>query len=156
MKSTFVMFKPDALERGLDGQLLDAFKSRGFQVLRSKQVVVDEALILKHYAEVIQRVPIPDFADRIRKAFVGQAVTILQLVNGKETVVADVRNLVGATDPAKADPATLRGRYGNDTMERSVNEKRMLNNLIHASDSDEAARKELDLWFGENERGCNE
>ncbi|MEI7667708.1 MAG: nucleoside-diphosphate kinase, partial [Erysipelotrichaceae bacterium] len=64
-----------------------------------------------------------------------------------DDIVAQVRTIVGPTDPAKADPNTIRGRFGTDTMEKSKSEKRLLRNLIHASDSDENAQKELELWF---------
>lgn len=145
--TSLVLLKPDALERHLEEVLIQEFKDHGFLIVRQKRVVVDRTTILKHYAEVIQRVPIPDFQDRILTAFLGKPVLCLELASSKPSTIEDIRALVGPTDPAKASNDTLRGRYGQDTMERSSQEKRMLNNLIHASDSPESALHELALWF---------
>jgi len=147
--TTFIMLKPDALEGHLENKILDEFREHGISVLKKKTVIVDEKLIMAHYAEVIDRLKdkIPDFPDRIRKEFVDKTVKVFELGYHHHDIVAKVRDIVGATDPAKADPASIRGKYATDTMEKSSQEGRMLRNLIHASDSDESARKELDLWF---------
>jgi nucleoside-diphosphate kinase len=143
------MLKPDALESHLENKILDEFREHGITVLRKKTVVVDEKLIMKHYEEVIDRLKdkIPDFPDRIRKEFVDKTVKVFELGYHHHDIVDKVRTIVGATDPAKADPASIRGKYATDTMEKSNAEGRMLRNLIHASDSDENAKKELALWF---------
>lgn len=145
--SSFVMFKPDALDRHLESVLLDEFIQHGFVVVRQKSCIVDEALILAHYQEVIERVPIADFKDRILKAFVNKTVQIFEMSSDSDQTVEKIRALIGPTDPTKANKDTLRGKYGQDSMLASTQEKRMLNNLIHASDSNENAQKELALWF---------
>jgi nucleoside-diphosphate kinase len=147
--TTFIMLKPDALEAHLENKILDEFREHGITVLKKKTVVVDEKLIMKHYEEVIDRLKdkIPDFADRIRKEFIDKTVKVFELGYHHHDIVEKVRTIVGATDPAKADPASIRGKYATDTMEKSNAEGRMLRNLIHASDSDENAKKELALWF---------
>jgi len=147
--TTFIMLKPDALEAHLENKILDVFRENGITILRKKVVVVDEKLILAHYAEVIERLKdaVPDFPQRIVKEFVDKTVKIYEIGYHHHDIVAKVRALIGATDPAKADPESIRGKYATDTMEKSNAEGRMLRNLIHASDSDENAQKELGLWF---------
>lgn len=144
---SFIMLKPDAMERHLEQDILRMFAEIGITAVRFKSVIVDESLILQHYADVISRVPIPDFKDRILKAFVGKEVKFFEMASDKATTIEDIRTLLGPTDPAKADPSTIRGKYGVDTMDRSSQEKRMLMNLVHASDSLENAEAELKLWF---------
>jgi nucleoside-diphosphate kinase len=147
--TTFIMLKPDALEAHLENKILDVFRENGITILRKKVVIVDEKLILTHYAEVIERLKenVPDFPQRILKEFADKTVKIYEIGYHHHDIVAKVRALIGATDPAKADPESIRGKYATDTMEKSNAECRMLRNLIHASDSDENAMKELALWF---------
>lgn len=147
--TTFIMLKPDALEAHLENKILDEFRDQGITVLRKGTVVVDEKLILKHYEDVIERLKeqVPDFPDRIKKEFVDKTVRIFELGYHHHDIVEKVREIVGATDPAKADPISIRGKYATDTMVKSNAEGRMLRNLIHASDSPENAKKELSLWF---------
>lgn len=146
-KTTFIMLKPDAMEAGLENEILQVFKSEGIDVVRSKTVLIDAKLILTHYKEVIERVNIPDFPERIKREFVGKTVRVFELFSHSDDVVAKVRTIVGPTDPAKADKTTLRGRFGTDSMELAKTESRMVRNLIHASDSDESAEFEKTLWF---------
>lgn len=146
-QKTLVLLKPDAIKRNLVDTLIHEFESHRFMILRQEERIVDADTILKHYEEVIARVPIADFKDRILKAFVGKTIRCLELTSTSDHTIDDLRTFIGATDPAKADPKSLRGKYGIDTMEKSSNEKRMLENLIHASDSVENAQKELALWF---------
>lgn len=147
--TTFIMLKPDALEAHLENKILDVFRENGITILRKKVVVVDEKLILAHYADVIERLKdaVPDFPQRILKEFADKTVKIYEIGYHHHDIVAKVRALIGATDPAKADPESIRGKFATDTMEKSNAEGRMLRNLIHASDSDESAKKELALWF---------
>jgi len=146
-KSSFIMLKPDALKAHLETDILKYFTDAKMRIVRSKTVLVNEPLILAHYQEVIERLNLPDFPNRIKKEFVGHEVKIYELESDNNDIVAQVRSIVGPTDPAKADPSTIRGHFGSDTMERSLAEKRLLRNLIHASDSDENAKKEIELWF---------
>jgi nucleoside-diphosphate kinase len=147
LTSTFIMLKPDAVKRGLTNTIIQIFQENGYQIKRQKEVVVDRNLILKHYEEVIIRVNKPYFEQAILDFFDGQKVIALELQKEGDHVIEDVRALVGATDPAKADPSSIRGRYGEDSLEASMSQKRTLRNLIHASDSVESAKQELSLWF---------
>jgi len=145
--STFVMLKPDAIQRELEEEILKVFSEHGLKIVRSQTIIVDEQLILKHYEEVIERLNVPDFPQRIIDGFVGKEVIIFELTIDNEEVIPFVRDLIGPTDPKKAANDTIRGYYGDDSMELAVKEKRLVRNLIHASDSSESATMELKLWF---------
>ncbi|MEA4875381.1 nucleoside-diphosphate kinase [Anaerorhabdus sp.] len=147
MNKSYVMLKPDCFERNLVDTLIQEIKDNGFRIEAEKEVVVDEKRILKHYEEVIERLNSDSFKESVLKAFVGKKVLALEITNDTGDCVTKFRELIGPTDPAKADKNTLRGKYGNDSMEKSKAEGRMLNNLIHASDSEDSAKKELGLWF---------
>lgn len=147
-KSTFIMLKPDAIDRHLEHDIIQIFLDEGYQIIRKKEVVVDEKLILKHYEEVIQKVNQAYFQEGIIRTFVGKKVIALELSASKDTIIEDVRTLVGVTDPIKADKKSIRGRYALDSLEVAMKEKRTLRNLIHASDSCENAEQEMKLWFG--------
>jgi nucleoside-diphosphate kinase len=147
-QSTFIMFKPDTIERNLTSELLAIFLDHGYKVVRSKEVLVDEKLILKHYEDVIKAVNADYFKNAILKVFVGKKVWVYELSKDMDQdVIHQVREIVGATDPLLADPESIRGRYGNDSKAVAMREKRMLMNLIHASDSKESVEKEMKLWF---------
>jgi len=147
LTSTFIMLKPDAVKRGLTDTILMIFRDHGYHIKRQKEVIVDRDLILKHYEEVIISVNKPYFEQAILDFFEGQKVIALELQKEGDHVIEDVRALVGATDPVKADPKSIRGQYGDDSLESSMSQKRTLRNLIHASDSIESAKQELALWF---------
>jgi nucleoside-diphosphate kinase len=139
------MLKPDAISRDLQDDIKNFLKRNGLKIKRIKKVKVDKELILKHYEEVIVRIG-EDFKKQVVAEFVNKEVEILELT-GDAQVVAKVRKLIGATDPAAAERDTIRGIFGIDTMTKARAEKRMLMNLIHASDSDDNAKKEMKLWF---------
>lgn len=148
-QSTFIMLKPDAMQRNLADTLIQIFIDEGYQIVRKKEVIVNENLILKHYEEVIQKVNQPYFQAAILNTFVNQKVIALEIGSNKSTLIDDVRKLVGSTDPVKADIESIRGRFADDSLEVAMREKRTLRNLIHASDSVENAKQEMRLWFGE-------
>ena len=146
-QSTFIMLKPDAVKRGLVDTILSIFKENGYQIIRQKEVIVCSELILKHYEEVIQKVNQAYFQTAILNTFEGTKVVALEIAKEGEHVIEDVRALVGATDPVKADPMSIRGRFVDDSLEVAMKEKRTLRNLIHASDSTQNAVQEMKLWF---------
>lgn len=144
---TFIMIKPDAKEKGLTSTIFKELQAKGCIILEQADVKVTAELILSHYQEVIDKVTIPNFKDRILKEFVGKTVTIAILTHPDKDVIRWVRELVGATEPSKADPNSIRGKYADDDYERSSMENRLVRNLIHASDSEASATKEIKLWF---------
>lgn len=145
--STFVMIKPDAMARDLDTEIKNFFVRQGYQIKREKILKVNKTLILAHYDEVIKRIGTSDFKKAVVNEFYNQEVAILEIVSNEPDLVAKVRELIGATDPALAKRNTIRGIHGLDSLSKARAENRMLRNLVHASDSDENAAKELKLWF---------
>ncbi|MBS3987018.1 MAG: hypothetical protein KGZ38_05775 [Erysipelothrix sp.] len=146
MKSTFVMLKPDALSRNLVDLILLEFKQAGYTIVRKQLKTVDESTILAHYDEVISRVQLPHFRERILETFVNQDVVIAEITKDDD-VVNSVRTFIGKTNPKEADPSSIRGKFGEDDMNVAIKEGRLVQNLVHASDSDESAQSELALWF---------
>lgn len=146
MEKTFILIKPDAIKRQLTEEIIDILKKNGFEIVRSKYVEVHEARILSHYKNVIESLNIPYFKKAVIDCFSGQTVWIAELMS-KENTIIKLRQLIGATDPMKAEPHTIRGKYGLDSFEAATREQRMIENLVHASDSYEAADFELSLWF---------
>ena len=146
-QSTFIMFKPDTIERHLENELIQLLLDKGYHIERSKEAIVDEKLILSHYEEVIKAVNKDYFKDGVLKAFLGKKVLAFEISKDSNDVIHEVRELIGATDPSKALPYSIRGMFGMDSFENAVADQRMVNNLIHASDSKESVERELKLWF---------
>ena len=146
---TFILIKPDAIERHLGEEILDQLRANGLIVLRMKKVLVTRAQILAHYQEVIQRLNLPYIKQAILEEFEQKLVWIIVATHPKGNPIKTVRDMIGPTDPAKAEDFTIRGKFGNDTLELSLKEHRMLKNLIHASDSPESVEKEIMIWFGQ-------
>jgi nucleoside-diphosphate kinase len=128
---TLVLLKPDAVRRGLVGNILGRFEAKGLSIvaLEQRQISVEEAD--SHYAEHVER----DFYPPLR-AFVTSGPLIALVLEGDEAVGV-VRALNGATDGRKAAPGTIRGDLSLSNRE----------NLVHGSDSSESAAREIALWF---------
>jgi nucleoside-diphosphate kinase len=146
---SFVLIKPDAMKRRLEHVIINELKSLPCVIKQMKEVVVNEEIILKHYHEVIVRLDLPGFKDMILNEFKDQKVLILECESDDETLIQLIRTKIGATDPSLADPSSIRGRYGEDSLALAKTSSRMIRNLIHASDSVEAAEFECELWFNE-------
>ncbi len=132
---TLVLLKPDALQRGLVGAILSRLEARGLKFVGMKLVQIDRELAGRHYAAHEGK---PFFASLVE--FITASPVVAMAVQGRSAVTV-VRESVGATDPAKAAPGTIRGDFGLD----------ISRNLVHASDSSEAGAREIALFFGENE-----
>jgi nucleoside-diphosphate kinase len=130
---TFVILKPDAVQRGLVGDLLARFERKGLRLVALTFLKVDAALAARHYQEHQGK---PFFPNLI--GFITSSPVVALALEGDEAI-AVVRNLVGPTDGRKAPPGTIRGDYGLSNS----------NNLVHASDGPESAARELALWFPE-------
>jgi nucleoside-diphosphate kinase len=131
VERTFVLLKPDAVRRGLVGQVVDRFERRGLQVVAMELRTIDGDLADRHYAEHVER----DFYPPLR-AFVTSGPLVAMVLEGDEAVEV-VRGLNGATDGRKAAPGTIRGDFSLSNRE----------NLVHGSDSPESAAREIALWF---------
>lgn len=130
-EQTFVMLKPDAVERGLIGEIVARLERKGLKPVKFLWRDVSLELAKQHYAHLVDKPFFPKIA-----AFITRGPVIATIWEGRAAVEV-VRRLVGATDPVKAEPGTIRGDYGLN----------MTENLIHASDSVDAAKREIDLFF---------
>ena len=128
---TLVLVKPDAMRRGLAGEILRRFEARGLDVKEAKLVEVDRALAEEHYAEHAEK---PFFGELVE--FITSGPTLALVLEG-EGAIATVRTTMGATNPADAGPGTIRGDLALS----------MPDNLVHGSDSPESAAREISLWF---------
>jgi len=131
VERTLVLVKPDAVRRGLCGEIVARLERRGLTLRGARLVQVDEELAGAHYAEHRGK----EFFARL-VSFIISGPTLALVVEG-ESAVTVVRSTMGVTDPAKAAPGTIRGDLGLS----------MPDNLVHGSDSPESARRELALWF---------
>ena len=132
---TLVLIKPDAVGRGLAGEILARFERRGLAIKAARLVLVDEALAAEHYGEHREK---PFFDELVE--FITSAPTLALVLEG-EAAIEVVRTTMGATNPVNAGPGTIRGDLA----------LAMPDNLVHGSDSLESAEREIGLWFGSAE-----
>jgi nucleoside-diphosphate kinase len=134
---TFVMAKPDAVQRGLVGEIISRLEERGLKLVGAKFVQIDEELAHEHYAEHEDK---PFFEDLV--GFITSGPVLAMVWQGADAT-RQVRKMMGETDGREAAPGTIRGDYGLD----------MQNNLVHGSDHEDpgANEREIDLFFDEDE-----
>ncbi|MDJ0724669.1 MAG: nucleoside-diphosphate kinase [Prochloraceae cyanobacterium] len=135
MERTFIMIKPDGVQRNLVGEIIKRFENKGFTLVGLKMMSVSRELAEKHYDVHKDR---PFFGGLVE--FIISAPVVATIWEG-EGVVAAARKIIGATDPLNAEPGTIRGDFGVS----------IGRNLIHGSDAIETAQREISLWFSESE-----
>jgi nucleoside-diphosphate kinase len=135
LERTLVLIKPDAVERGLAGEILRRFEARGLVMRAGKFVTVGRDLAERHYAEHREK---PFFGELVD--FITSAPTLALVLEG-EGAIAVVRTTMGATNPASSAPGTIRGDLALS----------MPDNLVHGSDSPESATREIELWLSDDE-----
>lgn len=145
IQRTFVMLKPDAVQRQLAGQVLTRFENAGFKIVGLKMKWVDEEFSRKHYAEHVEK---PFFKGL--DTYVRQGPVIAFVLEGVNAI-ENVRKIVGPTEPKKALPGTIRGDYSHMSYEYADGHDIALKNIIHASANEEDAVKEIGLWFAKDE-----
>ena len=128
---TLVILKPDAVRRGLVGEVLSRFEAKGLTIVAMEHRLIDGELADRHYAEHVER----DFYPPLRE-FVTSGPLVAMVLEGDEAIEV-VRALNGATDGRKAAPGTIRGDLSLSNRE----------NLVHGSDSPESAEREIAIWF---------
>jgi len=135
MERTLIIAKPDALQRGLVGQIISRLERKGLKLIGLKMARLDEMLLQAHYSEHIEK---PFYADL--EDFMKSSPVVLMAWEGYECI-SSVRLIVGATNPRQADAGTLRGDFaiGNGR------------NLVHASDSKQSGSDEVKRFFGKDE-----
>lgn len=143
---TLVIIKPDALVKSLTGNILTRLSEARLRIVGAKVVKVTRELAEKHYAHLKDK---PFFND-LYEYFSGRTYgpeyeRVLAFVYEGEDAINRVRKIAGATNPLEADPTTIRGAYGR------INKSGVMENVIHCSDSEESAEKEIKLWFKPDE-----
>ncbi|MBM7866434.1 nucleoside-diphosphate kinase [Heliobacterium gestii] len=135
MERTYLMIKPDGVQRGLIGEIISRFEKKGFQLVGMKFLRLTKEMAEKHYAEHVGK---PFFPGLVEYIISGPVVAMCW--EGKD-VVSVSREMMGATNPAKAAPGTIRGAYAVD----------IGRNIIHGSDSPASAERELSIYFNAGE-----
>ncbi len=136
MNRTFVMIKPDAVRRKFVGKIIDRFENSGINIVAIKLLNVSKALAEEHYVEHKGK----NFYDNLI-SFITSGHSIAMVLE-KNSVIPFVRKIVGATDPTEAESGTIRGDFKENPV-KSVTE-----NMVHASDSEDSAIREISLFFG--------
>ena len=135
MEKTFIIFKPDCMEKRLVGTVLSRFEAAGFDVIGCKMARLSAAVLREHYAHVADK----PFYPEIEKFMSSRPVVMLALQG--DNIVQRVRDLLGPTDSRKAAKGTIRGDFGTE----------MMKNVVHASDSVDNAKAELARFFKADE-----
>lgn len=132
---TFIMAKPDAVQRNLIGDIMQRFERKGFHLIGAKLMNVPRELAEEHYSEHKEK---PFFGELVD--FITSGAVFAMVWEG-ENVITAARNMMGKTNPAEAAPGTIRGDFGIS----------MGMNIIHGSDAPETAEREIALWFKESD-----
>jgi nucleoside-diphosphate kinase len=129
---TLILIKPDAFERGLSGEILARFERKGLRIADLKLLRASEETANRHYEEHTEK---PFFGELV--SFITGGPLVAAVLEGHEAVAA-ARQLIGSTNPVEAATGSIRGDYGLE----------VTFNLVHGSDSDESAEREIGIWFG--------
>ncbi len=132
MDRTLVICKPDAVERGLVGEIISRFERKGLRLVAVELRHLDEEVLSVHYEEHLEK---PFYGDLV--SFMSRSPVVVMVVEGPEDTYAVVRSMMGATNPRESAPGTIRGDYGLIVTE----------NLVHGSDSPESAEREIGIFF---------
>ena len=132
MNRTFVICKPDAVERGLVGEILGRFERKGFGLVAAELRTLDADTLARHYEEHVGK----PFYDGLVE-FMSRGPALVAVIEGPDDTWETVREMMGATNPMKSAPGTIRGDLGTEFTE----------NLIHGSDSAESAAREIGIFF---------
>ena len=129
---TFFMIKPDGVQRNLVGEIISRVEAKGFSITKIRMMTISKELAEQHYGEHKDK---PFFNDLV--SFITSGPVVAMQVEG-ENVVLQIRNLMGATNPSESTPGSIRGDLATE----------LDKNVVHGSDSDESAERELELFFG--------
>ena len=144
-EKTFIMIKPDGIQRGIVGEIITRFEKVGMKIVGMKFIHINRDFAKKHYSDHISK----EFY-KVLEDFIGSGPVLAIVLEGAKAIEI-VRKMVGKTEPAGAVSGTIRGDYAHMNYARADGIGVALPNLIHASDTTENAKKEISLWFSENE-----
>ncbi len=145
VERTFIALKPDAVQRGVVGEILERFERAGLRIAALKMVQATDDVLEDHYAEHVDK----DFYDALAE-FMKDGPVIAGVLEGVEAV-DNVRKLVGETEPYEAAPGTIRGDFSHMSMEHADEKGEAVKNVIHAAGTPEEAAEEISIWFDEDE-----
>lgn len=173
IEKTLVLIKPDGVFRAIIGKVISQFEDAGLKVVGLKILKIDKDFAGKHYIEDIawlENIGIKSKASykekgielneenisigkRIRNQLLDYLTAgpiVVLVVEGNNSIFV-VRKLIGATEPRKADPASIRGQYSSDSYDLADLKQRSTKNIVHASEDAKSAKREIELWFDEKE-----
>lgn len=137
MQKTFFIIKPDAVKRHLIGQVIERIERRGFVIERMEMMTLDLERLKKHYAQLVDKPFFPSITN-----YMMSGPAIIGILSGPG-VIKSWRDMMGATNPGEAAPGTIRGDFA------TVPDEHGIQNIVHGSDSEVSAAREIELWFGE-------
>jgi len=149
IQQTLVLIKPDGVQRGLIGEIIKRFEQRGLKIIGMKMVQAEKSLAEKHYSESIAE----KHGEAVRNGLLDfiTSTPIIALAIQGSNAIALVRKIVGTTYPGDAELGTIRGDLAHASKAYARASTKALPNLVHASENEEDAKKELALWFSINE-----
>lgn len=151
LEQTLIIFKPDALQRGLVGEILTRFEKVGLRIVATKMLAPDSQHFYHHYEDIGKlKTRAGDDIFDMTLAMMGAGPVIAMVLEGVEAV-ALVRKMVGGTEPKSAQPGTIRGDFSHMSYAYADNAKKGIPNLIHASGDPAEAEKEIMHWFSDPE-----
>ncbi|MFB6245346.1 MAG: nucleoside-diphosphate kinase [Candidatus Nanohaloarchaea archaeon] len=145
VETTLVALKPDAVKRGIVGEITSMIEETGMKIVGVKMVEADDELLEEHYSEHVDK----DFYEGLAE-YMKQGPVVAMAVEGVHAV-SNMRKLIGDTDASESHPATIRGRFGHMSMEHADESGGLYKNLVHASATKEEAEEEIDIWFNTDE-----
>lgn len=151
MEQTLVVLKPDAVARGIAGEIISRFERAGLKIIALKMLSPDEDHFHHHYETIGKLISRRGEDVYRRNADFMETGPVIALVLEGVSAIAVVRKMVGETEPHKAQPGTIRGDYAHMTIEHSNQQGGGLPNLIHASADAAEAKAEIDHWFSKQE-----
>lgn len=149
IEQTLVLLKPDAVERGLIGKIINRFEEAGFKIVALKMVKADKELVEKHYTEDISR----RLGEHIRKYnvdFITSGPIVAMIIEGV-MAIENVRKFCGTTEPKSSPPGTIRGDFSHISYGYCDDAKKVVKNIIHASENSDYAKREIEVWFNTEE-----
>ena len=149
IEQTLVVIKPDGVQRGLVGEILQRFEKAGLKIVAMRMRWVDETHAKKHYTEDLAKRRGQHVRD-LMVDFLRSGPVVAFVVEGVDAI-ENVRKMIGSTEPKTAQPGTIRGDYAHVAFRHADAQKKAVGNLIHASGDTNDARNEILVWFNEDD-----
>ncbi|MCL4383817.1 MAG: nucleoside-diphosphate kinase [Candidatus Marsarchaeota archaeon] len=173
MEKTLVLVKPDGVSRALIGTIIAKFENAGLKIVGLKIVKIDKEFAARHYIEdrewlenigakskaaykekgIELKEQNIEIGERVRNQlldYLTEGPVVAMVIEGNSAIYV-VRKLIGATEPRKADSASIRGQYSSDSYDLADEKQRSTKNLVHASEDSKTAEREINLWFNKKE-----